>query len=423
MIYPLVKRLMKRAMGAFYQRILHHNLDLVPSRGPVLLVANHPSSLMDAALLGILMKRPIHFFARGDIFVNPIVNRILKSLHMHPVHHHEGGRSTLNKNDESIEIAINLLAKGEVVLFFPEGVSHVDYFLRPFRKGAFRIAMQAVSRHQLPSLPIIPIGINYSHPTRLFSTVWVQAGHPIDAAAYTGIYASQPASAIKQLTEASYAAVRQLVLHTQPEEAKGFAETLHLVRNEMGLLPAAAQIETEKTVEQQSPGLNVLQTELDAYHQSLQSTRLSDHALALASHQQLPTSTLWLGLPSAVLGWLLHGLPLLTARAIADKKVYRVDFYTWVLVAAAALLSLVWYLLIFLVGIALVGIKTTGIILLITWICGWYSWQYYRYYTLWREQRRALKVNSPLLASLKEQRKALMERIYQVTGIQKKSGH
>ena len=68
MLYGFVKIVMKIALRFFYRRAYVTGLETIARQGPVIIIANHTSSLMDAALLGILIRRPVHFFTRADVF-------------------------------------------------------------------------------------------------------------------------------------------------------------------------------------------------------------------------------------------------------------------------------------------------------------------------------------------------------------------
>ena len=70
MLYGFVKIMMRVAVNLFYKRIYSTGLENIPQKDAAIIIANHASSLMDAAIIGILSKRPIYFFARGDIFIN-----------------------------------------------------------------------------------------------------------------------------------------------------------------------------------------------------------------------------------------------------------------------------------------------------------------------------------------------------------------
>ena len=48
---------MTAGLRFFYRHIHVTGFENIPSKGPVIIIANHNSSLMDAALLGILLKR------------------------------------------------------------------------------------------------------------------------------------------------------------------------------------------------------------------------------------------------------------------------------------------------------------------------------------------------------------------------------
>lgn len=397
---------MQAALRLFYDRIITGNLQRIPARGPALLIANHPSSLMDAALLGILLKRPIHFFARGDIFINPLVTRILHALHMHPVHHHQAGRHTLKANDDAFAAAQQLLAAGEMVLFFPEGSSHVDYTLHPFKKGAFRIALQTIDAFPI-QLPIVPIGINYSHPTRIFSRVWVHAGEPITANQFLERYRQHAPAGIKGLTDAGYDAVAQLVLHQPAIEPESFFLALTIWRNSNAGIAAIAQkniIEQELALCRIDPQLwQEAAIPLSKLDKDLQRTHITPAQLAAAELPRYSTAPLWIGLPAACIGWLLNALPLLIARIIADRKVTRIDFYSWILVSTAALLWIFWMGILLIPAFIFWPLWKTLLLLLAIVATGQYSWQYFAYYDRIRLQNLSGKMKPEDFKQLQQQ--------------------
>jgi len=180
MLYAFVKIMMRIAVNLFYKRIFSTGVENIPEKDAAIIIANHPSSLMDAAIIGIYTKRPIYFFARGDIFINRPVRFILKQLHMIPVYHHQQGRDTANHNDESFERAKQILENKGLIVFFPEGSSHTDRKLNPFKKGVFRMAFQTLSAPGFNGkLWIVPAGVNYSHPTASQSIVMINISEPI----------------------------------------------------------------------------------------------------------------------------------------------------------------------------------------------------------------------------------------------------
>lgn len=370
---------MTLATRIFYRRIHFLNSRNIPATGPAILIANHPGSLMDAALLGLLVNRPIHFFARGDIFKSRLIHRILNALHMHPIHHHQYNRSSLSVNDDSFDIALNLLKKGELVLFFPEGFSHIEYYLLPFKKGTFRLAFQALEKNQHTSLPILPVGFHYSHPTALFSTVWIKAGTPVETADFYSSYQSNPALAVRKLTDTAFEAIKELTIQVPASYAIELFHLLALLRTDSKYQMAEPeeQWQMEKSISYNFE--KVHEKVLDSYrsyrhllkhHQLNEEELLSTHSLLVSRKNKLVYGLL------AVPGLLLHAPPLLTAKWIADTKVTRIDFYAWILVAAAALLDLCWILLIFLaftIGVSLFA----GIVFFIASIfSGWLTWTY-----------------------------------------------
>ncbi len=361
------------ATRIFYRKIHFLNSDRIPENGPAILIANHPGSLMDAALLGLLLKRPIHFFARGDIFKSSLISTILRALHMHPVHHHLDGRSSLAANDQSFETAIQLLKNGELVLFFPEGFSHIEHYLLPFKKGSFRLAFQTMEKAGLESLPILPIGFHYSHPTSVFSTVWIMAGEKIETAAYYFNNEDKPAQAIRKLCDAAYQAISAITIQVDKPRADLLFTILEVMRTEPAYqsMDTYKQWQCEKNI---SIALNNYSENqlfpVKAYQTELKVSHLKEEWMVAA---EKPSPNRWLHLLNWLLatpGFLIHGIPLLIAKWIADNKVKRIDFYAWILVAAGALIDLAWHFLLFILIGSIMSYRFALLFLVVSLIAG-----------------------------------------------------
>ncbi len=400
------------ATGIFYRKIHFLNSDRIPESGPAILIANHPGSLMDAALLGLLLKRPVHFFARGDIFKSSLISTILRSLHMHPVHHHLDGRSSLGANDQSFETALNLLENGELVLFFPEGFSHIEHYLLPFKKGSFRLAFQSMEKTGLESLPILPIGFHYSHPTSIFSTVWIMAGNKIETAAYYFNYKDNPAQAIRKLCEAAFQAVSAITIQVDKARADLLVTTLEVFRTEQDyqLMDYSKQWECEKNIsialknytENQLLPIKSYQTELKA------SQLKGEWIAAAATPYKRPHLLSWM---LASPGFLIHGIPLLTAKWLADKNVKRIDFYAWILVATAALIDLAWHLLLFVLIGSLLSYSYALLFLILSLIAGWISYKISPDIIQANNSAKGKKIPASTVQRMRVKRSKMMEEI------------
>ncbi|MBC7901872.1 MAG: 1-acyl-sn-glycerol-3-phosphate acyltransferase [Gemmatimonadaceae bacterium] len=398
MLYTLAKILMTVGLRFFYRKIYVSGLENIPPNGPAILIANHHSSLMDAAVIGILSKRAVHFFTRGDVFVNGPVKRILSWLHMMPVHAHGGGRKTINANDSSFSEAEKILASGGVIIFFPESTSHIERQIYPLRKGVFRLAFGTVSKqgHHF-NIPIVPVGISYAHPTKSRTDLLINMGEPIDLAAYRDNYETNSPATLLRISKDAYTALCKECLHIDDPSrlvAADFLLAIH--RTDIRTDDGKWAIKSKTNFQQQKEICNKINTISDAevtriqmagesYFEELKKKGISDTTVVgKNSHTSLPG--LIAGLPVFITGILLNSLPIFVARKIADKKVYRKDFYSWIFVACYTVLYFLWLtlltILLFIFGgqYALAG-------LIITIASGIFAFKYTGWYKQYLDNR------------------------------------
>jgi 1-acyl-sn-glycerol-3-phosphate acyltransferase len=156
----LLKILVRFALRIFCPSIVVKNAELMNTRGPVLLVVNHPNSFLDAVIIGALYPRNINYLARGDVFRNPVFGFLLRQLNMLPVFRQREGKEHLHLNSNTFQKAVECLRNDGIVLIFIEGICLNTHELQPFKKGASRILESA---HAEGIFPIIQIaGIGYS---------------------------------------------------------------------------------------------------------------------------------------------------------------------------------------------------------------------------------------------------------------------
>ena len=109
-------RLFKKFLEALFRVLFTYECsgqDKIPSCGPVVVAANHPSYL-DPILLSLEVERPIRFMAWEALFKVPFLGRLLGTFGAFPVDVRAGqGRL-------AYEQAKALLAQGQIVGIFPE---------------------------------------------------------------------------------------------------------------------------------------------------------------------------------------------------------------------------------------------------------------------------------------------------------------
>ena len=325
----------------------------VPADGPVLLVANHPNSLLDAIVVMAAARRPVQFLAKAPLFRDPKTAWLVKGAGAIPVYRGADAPAEIGRNADAFEAVYGELARGAAVGIFPEGISHSEPALAPLRKGAARIALGAVARTGAP-VRIVPVGILFQRKDLFRSEALVVTGPPIAWGDLAG-GGSKDAGAVRNLTTRIAAALSRVTLNLERwadrrlvEVAAQIWETEKMISPEpsarLRLYETTTRLLATVRRTEDSEGV-LLARDLERFGRRLHRLRLSppDLSADVGSWRGVSWSMgkLYLLTPLAFVvsltGWLLFILPTMVTGWIVDRAEVKTDERsTWKLLVGMA---------------------------------------------------------------------------------------
>lgn len=348
-LYRFARALIALAMRIFFRRTIVRGAENVPESGPLILAANHPSSIVDAFSIGLATRRKVHFLARSTMFDAPWRARLLARLGVIPIHRKLDAAERMGGNTDIFRHCHALLEAGGVIGIFPEGISHVDPQVKEMRTGAIRIGLEAEARRGFAlGVRVVPIGLNFSRPdVRRRGELTLRVGPPIPLSRHAGAYRADPAATVAMLTAELRERIEALVVHLDDLSKAPIVKAAYelfgpdFVADPL-LLPeigdeATRRIEVEQGIADaieyysrfQPAWAQGLEQRIAAYAAARERVRVTEDGLrrrvgALPLlRETLPAAVIGVaGAPLAGFGWLLNVLPRLVTGWIA-KRVIR----------------------------------------------------------------------------------------------------
>lgn len=215
----LITAVLAAVVRIFFRRVEIAGREYLPAAGPVIFAGNHPNALIDPVMVLVHAGRPVAFMAKEPLFRTPVIGWFVRALDSIPVFRRMDQADT-TRNLATFTAAQSLLSAGGAIAIFPEGTSHSDPAMKPFRTGAARIALGAGA----PGLVIVPVGLFYTAKTRFRSTVLLCFGPPIPVAAAGASPGEPPATEVRELTRRLEDALSALTVQADRHEALTLAE-------------------------------------------------------------------------------------------------------------------------------------------------------------------------------------------------------
>ena len=128
--YLRVRRVNRAIMETWFREISTVDVDTLPEEGGIIYTAWHPGGLIDPMLMMAALPGGLTFAAKSTLFKIPVLSRIMKWIDVQPVEREQDGTASpedrKKANSKLIDTLADLVANGERIAIFPEGLSHTD---------------------------------------------------------------------------------------------------------------------------------------------------------------------------------------------------------------------------------------------------------------------------------------------------------
>ena len=163
-LYQVLKRLFRLQFRIMRWQV--YGEENFPSEGAAILVSNHVS-MWDPIVAGCSVPRNVSFMAKEELFRNPLLGKLFRTLDAFPVKRGRGDTSAIRNS-------LKVLRNGQVLGLFPEGTRSKTGDLQKGLPGMILLMEKSKA-------PIVPVRVNGTKNflTRGWGNIEVIIGKPI----------------------------------------------------------------------------------------------------------------------------------------------------------------------------------------------------------------------------------------------------
>jgi 1-acyl-sn-glycerol-3-phosphate acyltransferase len=195
LMYGLAVKVVRCANRLAGMRVRVEGIENIPP-GACVFAANHASNVDPLALV-VAIPRRVSILVKRELFRIPVLSMAMRLAQFVPVDRSRKEGAAI------VDAAVRFLQKGISFVVFAEGTRSPDGRLRPFKRGAFTMAIEA-------RVPVVPVSIGATqrimkkgelslHP----GEVTVRFGSAVDATEYTMEHRAELIARVESLVAAA----------------------------------------------------------------------------------------------------------------------------------------------------------------------------------------------------------------------------
>ncbi len=389
MLYKFLKVLVGFSLKIFFQKIYVSGTEHVKKHKAQIIASNHPSGFLEPLIMACYLPKPLYFLVRGDVFKNPIANYLLRATHQIPIFRFRDGFSKMRNNSKTMDESLEVLNAKNNLLIFAEGGTQCIKKLRPLQKGIARIAFQTLEAHPDLDLEILPTGINFTHFTEFNREIYLKIGPPIAVKPFFDLYCEDKNKGITSLLDAVYEGMKENIVHLENQNLLNiFENTVPCVRAQLPLPYLPVLVHKEDKLVEEKKWANTLDNLGEDTITHLKSSlsewrkKYGNYGLHPKDAVKKPINSasfliLVLGFLPALIGVLIHILPISVGLYFKRKIVKQKEFKNSLQFAFGVFISLIQYIVLFIIALVTFNFLFWLILPLITGL--WARYYYFVY--------------------------------------------
>lgn len=212
MFYRFLYYVIGWTLRIYYRKIYINGAEKLKDGQAYILTSNHPAGFVEPLIMACFLPRDLYFLTRGDLFENPIYNKVFIATHQIPIFRFRDGFSNMRNNQQSVSMAVQTLVEKKALLVFAEGNTSYQFSARPLQKGFARIGFQALNENPDLDIQIIPVGISFNRVDQMGSDVILNLGEPIDMRTYFDEDVKKQTIGMTNLLNTTHQSMKELML-------------------------------------------------------------------------------------------------------------------------------------------------------------------------------------------------------------------